>query len=124
MKKLGHNGYFNRLSGEWRFPVCSASQSPNNDKQTALFKLLFSMDENGIVHDALGKSLSGDVRPEVSDFIRDVLMRPNTPVSYRFDNLSDDDIAKMSPNDGESVESFQERLMNFVRSQEEVPKDD
>lgn len=115
MKKLGHNNYFVRLGGSWNYPICNAPQSPNSDKQTALFKTLFSMDDNGIVHDALGKSLSDDVRPEVSDYIRNILMRPNTPVGRNSLNLSDDDLATLSPNIGESVEDYQSRVMTFLK---------
>lgn len=119
MKKLGHNPYFNRLSGDWSLPICSAPQSANSDKQTALFKALFSMDDLGIVHDALGKALSDDVRPEVSEFIRDILMRPYTPVGRNSLNLSDDDLVSLSPNVGESVEDYQLRVMKFLEPKEE-----
>lgn len=119
MKKLGHNNQFARLSGDWQFPFCNAPQAPNSDKQTALFKTLFSMDDNGIVHDALGKALSDDVRPEVSEYIRDILMRPNIPVERNSLNLSDDDLVSLSPNVGESVEDYQSRVMKFLK-----PKDD
>lgn len=122
MKRLGHNNYFVRLAGDWRFPICDFHQVSNNDKQTALFKALFNMDENGIVHDALGKSLSDDVRPEVSEYIRDILMRPYSPVGRNSLNLSDDDLANLSPNIGESVEDYQSRVMSFLKPNES--KDD
>lgn len=119
MKKLGHNSYFNRLGGDWSLPFCSAPQSQSSDKQTALFKALFSMDDSGIVHDALGKALSDDVRPEVSEFIRDILMRPNTPVGRSSLNLSDDDLVSLSPNIGESVEDYQSRVIKFLKPKDE-----
>ena len=122
MKRLGHNNYFSRLSGDWHLPICNAPQTSSSDKQTALFNTLFSMDDDGFVHDALGKALSDDVRPEISEYIRNILMRPYTPVGRNSLNLSDDDIANLSPNIGESVEDYQSRVMTFLKPEE--TKDD
>ena len=112
--RLGHYFKQTRLHKAFEIPVPCAPQQPSKDKMSALVHMLFSFDNNGILHDALGKSLSGDVRPEIADFVRDTLMRPYNPV--RMQQLSDEDLAELSPANNESVDGYRERLVSYLKS--------
>lgn len=92
-------------------PCCDITTK--NDGLDNFIASLFHMDENGIIHDALGASLSDDIRPEISEKIRKILMRPNKAVNT-FD-LSDDDLQSMTPNYDDTLESYAERVTNFIK---------
>lgn len=99
-------------------PVVSPLHMPfcdmkSDDKTFANFiTSLFSIDKNGVIHDALGASLSDKIRPEVSDKIREILMSPNRPVGQS--TLPDDDMAELLPDSFEDVETYQSRVFSYL----------
>lgn len=97
-------------------PCCDITLK--NEGLDNFIQSLFHMDENGIIHDALGASLSDDIRPEVSEKIRKILMRPNKPIGTF--NLSDDDLSTMSPNVDESFEDYAGRVTTFIRENQTI----
>lgn len=120
MNKLGHYHYY-RNTRYGKLPSFPMATLKSDDKMAALLQTIFYEGDDGILHDCIGSALNDNIRPELRDYIKNYLLQPHQPLMSR-DDISDDELAELHPNENESVESYTSRVRSFVDSLK--PKDD
>ena len=83
----------------------------------SLLRSIYSC-KDGELNGELTTFMSEKVRPEVREFIKNQLLKVQTPISSH--GLSDDDLSALALKHGDTAESYHERVRTWLESQ--LPK--
>lgn len=98
--------------------IKKVKRSDTIDQTEVLLDSIFCVDpKTGFPTSDITAFLSDKVSPEVKMFIQSQLLRPNRSVGSSSD-LDEDTLAMLSRGHNESLDSYKDRLMDFINSQE------
>lgn len=100
-------------------------------KGEELFNIIFGVDEiTGLPSGDLAMFMNKNTSPEVRQYITENLMRDVSSAAApavsakNFKDLDDDMIAQLSRGSSESLGSYRDRMIEFVKSQQSKPSED
>lgn len=120
---FGHTFYRQVADLEYE-PTIDPERKPDvKSNVDAILDSIFAVDPLTMLPSGdIAQFMSNKVSPEIREFIRQNLMSPvpDDGVSAKFGTLSDDDIVMFSRQQGETLDDYRSRLVDFVRQSRTV----